>query len=169
MTTIRFTSCLQWPYPNDLRVPGREMSRRAYDWLIEAGFLSAEPFWKNEKDIQGGTKSAEYVRYRMNEAGPKALGRLNGAGNADPCFASRKVTGVKSLTPRAETLGVRSSRVSSGWTENIAPWTNNASVRAAWPVIAAALEPASERGIHRSAGRDQGWMALWTPCTVIVY
>jgi hypothetical protein len=116
MTTIRFTFCLQWPYPNDLRVPGREMSRRAYDWLIEAGFLSAEPFWKNEKDIRDGTKSAEYVRYRMNEAGPKALGRLNGAGNADPCFASRKVTGVKSFTPCAETLGVRSSRVSYGWT-----------------------------------------------------
>lgn len=94
MTTIWFTSCLQWSYPNDLRVPGREMSHRAYDWLVEAEFLSAEPFWKNEKDIRGGTKSAEYVRYRMNEAGTKALGRLNGAGNADLCFASGKVPGV---------------------------------------------------------------------------
>lgn len=147
-------------FPFELRLKGREAERRRFDALAQAGLLSVESFQKPENDIRGGTVPADYLRYRVTEAGAAVLHPVDapGADNTDLCFAKKRVTAVKSNTEPTDMLGARSSRVTYDWTlNNIAPWTSAPAVRESWPAVATALDRSSGESTDTLVQSDTGW------------
>jgi len=147
-------------FPYELRVKGREGERRRFDALAQAGLLSVESFQKPESDIRGGTVPADYLRYRVTDAGAAVLHPVDApmADNTDLCFAQKRVTAIKGFTEPAEALGVRSSRVTYDWTlDKVAAWASSPAVREAWPAIANTLNRSTGESTDTLVETDQGW------------
>ncbi|MET4898740.1 hypothetical protein RN629_16590 [Sphingomonadaceae bacterium jetA1] len=121
-------------------------SAAGIDAAVSAGLLSVESF--REVPPFGRTPE-DYRRYRPTDTGKTAI-RKGRMGSVDICFARREIESIETFTEPADMAGIRLSRVTYRYgLADVAPWTNDAAIKAALPAIGQILaSPPNRRPIR---------------------
>jgi hypothetical protein len=126
------------------------------DAAVAAGLLSVEPF---RAVPRFGTEEADYRRYTPTDAGKAAIRADDtGLGGVDICFARRQIESIETFTEPADMAGIRASRVTYRYRlADIAPWTDNAAIKAALPAIGQILAKPTAEAADTLILTNEGW------------
>jgi hypothetical protein len=126
----------------------------AIDAAVAAGLLSVESF---RQVPPFGRTPEDYRRYRSTDAGKAAI-RAGMMGSVDICFARRAVESIDSFTAPADMAGIHLSRVTYRYRlADVAPWTNDAAIKAALPAIGQILAKSPEAATDTLVLTSEGW------------
>jgi len=126
------------------------------DLAVNAGLLSVESF---REVPRFATKPADFRRYTPTDTGKDAI-RANdtGLGGVQLCFARRNVVEVVNWTEPGDVMGLRATQVRYRYRlDDIAPWTQTADMRAAFPQLAKALDTPEGEDKASLILTNEGW------------
>lgn len=143
--------CITLPLslPTEIGPDPLEPTHRQLEALAKAGLLATSTTQKPEPTFSGPGKLVAYTTYSVSATGKVVFrtGDEDFPGGTGLCFAKRKITKIESFTEPADLIGQKVSRVTYDYTlMDVAPWTEDAGIAAAFPEIKAILaKPANQQ------------------------
>lgn len=129
--------------PAKIRVGTQSRIRTGYEAMVAAGLLTIEKRREEQPSYSGKNRLIDELVYRPTSEGAKFIGKAAdpSLGRNELCFARRHVIVVISWTQPGEMMGLRVSQVRYNYRlADIAPWSADPALRAAFPRMAKAVD-----------------------------
>ncbi|ALR19276.1 hypothetical protein [Sphingobium baderi] len=146
--------------PAKIRVGTHSRSRTGYEAMVAAGLLTIEKKQEEQPSYSGKHRVDDYLVYRPTREGAKVISKAADAslGRNELCFARRHITEVMSWTQPGELMGLRVSQVRYNYRlDDIAPWSADPGLRAAFPRMAKAVDVRQGEDKASLILTNEGW------------
>ncbi len=146
--------------PAKVRADAPSRIKAGYEAMTAAGLLTVETRRDEQPSFMGQHRTDGYLVYRPTDAGAKVI-----LGATDPflgrnelCFARRDVAEIMSWTKPGDMMGLRVSQVRYRYgLGDIAPWSADPAMRAAFPEMARALDTRQGEDKASLILTNEGW------------
>ncbi|MGK6321382.1 hypothetical protein [Sphingomonas sp. DT-204] len=139
-------------FPIELPAGGNDPRRAAFDALVKAKLLKVSQVGNAfQYDVNQGAENTIRPGSKRATAAERFLG------GSDICYGKRRLTEIRQVVPATDMAGRKTSAVTFAWKLDPAPWAGDASVQAAFPEIARALDAGGGQSTVTLVATDRGW------------